>query len=532
MIKLNKPPFKYLVYSCSIHMIILLCLWWFNPIVENPQHEQGPIEGDIFYLPRTNLVKPPEPLDEPIKTEAEPTVEVKVEIPHIPKPTINLQSEWNVSASDSNSKGETHTVRDIHKTNTGKPKPDDVSKNNYARRSPIHVSELQKIRTTPESVNRETLTLSRSTGTGNEDIQEDTKKVEFDIMNTLSGISPSVNAPNVQYKSRRGDALRATSIGNWGGSSSSGGTKTTGSYIKMMKAIANELIKANTSEMVDLILLIDETASMVDNIRGIRAYFDLIFDAFERNKIDVNYGLVTFTDKTKTFGFTDDFGKFNNWLFKINVDHGGDLSEAGLDALMDAVNTFKFRKNAQRHFIYASDAAFHDADYDGKSRYSLDEVIATLQRNAVRVDVIGLDYLPIKQIALATEGTWRVIPGKGYLEYVPPITQTEKMLSKLGTLSIDGNTHVSDTINVHINNPPRPKQLTLTWKVLNPLGERCYGPFTQKTEIPNDTSTIIRLNPKLDQASFQTIPGTYTVIYKLENDRGHKSILRRSLKYQ
>lgn len=505
-------------------MIILLCLWWLNPIVETPLPDDRSIEGDLINLPRTDFVKPPKPLDEPIKTKTEPTVEVKVEKPHIPKPTINPELGWNVS----DSMNETDAARDIRQANTRKKKPDGVSKG----RSPLLVSNIPKIRTTPESVNRETLTLSRSTGTDSEDIQEDTKKVEFDIKNTLSGISPSANAPNVQYKSRRGDALRATSIGNWGGSSSSGGTKTTGSYIKMMKAIANELIKANTSEKVDLILLIDETASMVDNIRGIRAYFDLIFDAFERNKIDVNYGLVTFTDRTKTFGFTDDFGKFNNWMFKIDVDHGGDLSEAGLDALMDAVNTFKFRKNAQRHFIYASDAAFHDADYDGKSRYSLDEVIDTLQRNAVRVDVIGLDYLPIKQIALATKGTWRVIPGKGYLEYVPPITQTEKMLSKLGTLSIDSNTHVSDTINVHINNPPRPKQLTLTWKVLNPLGERCYGPFTQKTEIPNDKSTIIRLNPTLDQASFQTIPGTYTVIYKLENDRGHKSILRRSLKYQ
>ncbi len=505
-------------------MIILLCLWWLNPIVENHVHEHGSFDGELIYFPRPNLVKPPIPLEKPITTETESTVEVKVEEPHIPKPTINLELGWNVS----NNKSETDTAKDIRQTNTRKQKPDGVSKD----RSPLLVSNIPKIRTTPESVNREALTLSRSTGTDNEDIQEDTKKVEFDIKNTLSSISPSANAPNVQYTSRRGDALRATSMSNnWGGSGSSGGTKTTGSYIKMMKAIADELIKANTSEKVDLILLIDETASMVDNIRGIRAYFDLIFDAFERNKIDVNYGLVTFTDKTKTVGFTNDFGKFNNWLFKINVDHGGDISEAGLDALMDAVNKFKFRKNAQRHFIYASDAAFHDADYDGKSRYSLDEVIATLQRNAVRVDVIGLDYLPIKQIALATRGTWRTIPGKGYLEYVPRITQTVKMLSKLGTLSIDGNTHVSDTINVHINNPPRPKQLTLTWKVLNPLGERCYGPFTQKTEIPDDNSTIVKLNPKLDQSDFQTIPGTYTVIYKLENDRGHKSILRRTIKY-
>ncbi len=524
MIKLNKSPTKYLVYSCSIHLIILLCLWWLNPIVENRVHEHGSIGCELIYLPRPNLAKPPQPFVEPITTETESTVEVKVEKPYIPKPTINFELGWHVS----DNKNEIDTERDIRQTNTHKQKLDGVSKEG----SPLHVSDIPKIRTTPESVNRKVLTFSRLIGADNENIQEDTRKIEFDIKNTLSSISPSANAPNVQYTSRRGDALRATSMSNnWGGSSSSGGTKTTGSYIKMMKTIADELIKANTSDKVDLILLIDETASMVDNIRGIRAYFDLIFDAFERNKIDVTYGLVTFTDKTKTFGFTNDFGKFNNWLFKIDVDHGGDISEAGLDALMDAVNKFKFRKNAQRHFIYASDAAFHDADYDGKSRYSLDEVIATLQRHGVRVDVIGLDYLPIKQITLATGGTWRAIPGKGYLEYVPPITQTVKMLSKLGTLSIDGNTHVSDTINVHINNPPRPKQLTLTWKVLNPLGERCYGPFTQKAIIPDDNSTIVRLYPKLDQTSFQTIPGTYTVIYKLENDRGHKSILRRTIKY-
>ena len=505
-------------------MIILICLWWLNPTVEKPMHEQGSIDGELIYLPRPNLVKPPIPIEKPITTETESAVEVNVEKPHIPKPTISFESGWHVS----DNKNETDTAIDVRKTNTRKQKPDGVSK----KKSPLHVSDIPKIRTTPESVNQEVLSLTRSIGTGNEDIQEDTKKVEFDIKNRLSSISPSANAPNVQYIGRRGDALRATSMSNnWGGSGRSGGTKTTGSYIKMMKAIADELINANTSDMVDLILLIDETASMVDNIRGIRAYFDLIFDACERNKIDVNYGLVTFSDRTKTFGLTDDFGTFNNRLFKIDVDHGGDLSEAGLDALMDAVNKFKFRKKAQRHFIYASDAAFHDADYDGKSHYSLDEVISTLQKNAIRVDVIGLDYLPIKQIALATEGTWRAIPGKGYLEYVPTITQTVKMLSKLGTLSIDGTTHVSDTISVHINNPPRPKHLTLTWKVLNPLGERCYGPFTQKTEIPDDNSTIVRLNPKLDQSDFQTIPGTYTVIYKLENDRGHKSILRRTIKY-
>ena len=144
-------------------------------------------------------------------------------------------------------------------------------------------------------------------------------------------------------------------------------------------------------------------------------------ETFEREKHEPAFGLVTFTDKAKMHGYTTDFGNFKNWLFKINVDGGGDISEAGLDALMTAVAAMRFRHGAQRFFILASDSSFHDADYDGKSVYSLDSVIETLQSEKIRVDVIGLDYLPIKQIAKATGGTWRAIPGRGYLEYIPPL---------------------------------------------------------------------------------------------------------------
>ena len=64
--------------------------------------------------------------------------------------------------------------------------------------------------------------------------------------------------------------------------------------------------------------------------------------------------------------------------------------------------------------------------------------------------------------------------------------------------------------------------------MLNPLGERCYGPFTERRDLANHSRDVITLNPHIDTAPFRALKGNYTVIYRLENDLGHRSILRRT----
>ncbi len=521
---------QYLIYSVLIHIVLLICVWWFSPRDTSLPPSRPGFIGDIFLMPRPAVVKPPEVVEDiPAPEPQKPAKEEVEKTPPKPKPSVDLNTDWLTDESDQEYIPTDQMRRQSSLSDSRKHGGTVVDRASIVRNTEI----AQKPNTqTTVKINRDLLDVSAVSDKTPVAPQADTGQIVLDTDGTLNGASLKVGTPKINYGSRRGDALRATAMSNsWGGGSYSGEGKVGGIYIKMMKAIAHDLIAATTTKKVDIVFVLDETASMVDNIRGIRAYFEFVFDAFQRNGNDATYGLVTFTDNAKTYGRTDDIGDFKNWLFKIDVDRGGDISEAGLDALMAAVKKIKFRRNAQRFFIFASDAAFHDADFDGRSAYSLDEVIATLQKEQIRVEVIGLDYLPIKQIALATGGTWRAIPGKGYLEYIPPLALTVKMLSKLGTLSIDGST-VGDKITVYVNNPPRPKQLTLTWKVLNPLGERCYGPFTEKREIPDDTSTEIELTPVLDSNAFQTIPGIYTVIYRLENDQGHKSILRRTLTYQ
>ena len=349
----------------------------------------------------------------------------------------------------------------------------------------------------------------------------------------LSESSPEVGVAKLRVGRRRGETLGGMPVGNSGGAVPSS-TSAGDNYIQMMTELALNLTDAAIVQEVDLVFIIDKTGSMEDNVRGIRAYIDLFFEHFTRSGHDAAFGLVTFADvtekKPRVRGVTTDHGKFKNWLYKIKFEGGGDLAESGLDALMAALDKIKFRRNVQRFFVLVSDGTFHDADYDGRSEYSQDGVIETLQRQGVRVDVIGLNFLPIKQLAWATGGTWRAIPGRGYMEHIPR-TLTAKMLSELGVLGFNEEGLEADELVVYLRRDPRPTWLEVTWKVLNPLGERCYGPFSQRLDIPNDGSEVMRFTPTIDVNQFRATAGTYTIIYHIENNLGHRSILRRTLDY-
>ena len=518
----RKSTSPYFIYSFFIHLILLLVMWWVVPqqVQLQPFHEE--IEASITHVERPPLPKPLPAIEPP-----EPVVIEEAKPPPPPKPKAGLSTAWQM---------ENINAADIPKSEARKQEGSSRSRESIGNdllSNPVvgnPVNYTAENRVAVNSANQAMLAL-RTPETDYVTPQGETKPIDLGANDALSSGSPTVDAPKIHYGSQRGDALRATGMGNsWGGGGSAGGANVGGAFVYMMKDVARSLAEASTAKKVDVVFIFDETESMRDNIRGVRAYVDFLFEAFEREGRDATFGLVTFTDTTRKYGQTDDLGTFKNWLFQIGVDGGGDFAEAGLDALMTAVTGTKFRKGAQRFIILTSDAAFHDADYDGRSPYSLDQVIEVLQSEQIRVDVIGIDYLPVRQIALATGGTWRAIPGRGELEYVPPLTLTVKLFSKLGTLRLEGE-RLDDKITVYINNPPRPKQLTLTWKVLNPLGERVYGPFTETKIIPDDGATEIELTPAIDAELLLTMPGIYTIIYRLENEHGHQSILRRTLTF-
>lgn len=529
----RKSTSPYFIFSLFIHFPLLVAIWLLVPNETLLPSFQEKIEAWITVVkPLPSPAKPPVFVElTPLIVPNEPEIVEESKPPMPPKPKAGLSATWQIADKETPIVASRPKTRKQENTNPTPKTGAGVSQLRTTVGKPVGYNLESRLRT--HSITQPGPIPLKSSKADYIAPQGETRQIalESDVSLNNFGASPAVDAPAIHYGSKRGDALRATSMGNsWGGGSTSSGGGVGGAFVYMMKDIANTLAEATTAKKVDVIFVLDETASMVDNIRGIRAYVDFLFETMEREGRDATFGLVTFTDTTKRYGRTDDLGTFKNWLFRIGVDGGGDIAEAGLDGLMTAVNETKFRRGAQRFILLASDGAFHDADYDGRSPYSLDEVIETLQKARVRVDVIGIDYLPIRQIALATGGTWRAIPGRGYLEYVPPLTLTVKLFSKLGTLGFEDG-RVDDKITVYINNPPRPKQLTLTWKVLSPLGERCYGPFTETKTIPDDGSTQVELTPVIDTEVFQRMEGNYTIIYRLENEHGHRSILRRALTF-
>jgi len=356
-------------------------------------------------------------------------------------------------------------------------------------------------------------------------IQTDNERDEIGALSGIYDASPSVFKDGRLQPRVRLEQGWLNSAYSGGGNSQRIVGVSNGRYRQMMVDLALGIEANATGKKLDVVFLIDATGSMMDNVRGIRAYTDAFMERLRRDKFDAALGVVTFSDgseKPKAKGVTTDLGEFKNWLYHTEFTGGGDTAENGLDALVTALEDIKYRWRTQKFFIMASDGPFHDADYNGRSEYSLDQVISKLKEKKVHVDVLGLDYLPMKQLAWATGGQWRLIPGKGYLEKIQ-LPLPAKIYSQLGLLSSDSES-MTDEILVTIEDE-RPEWVTLTWKVLNPHGEKYLGDFVDKRLVKQDIDKI-RFFPQIEISGF---PGTYTFIYKISDSLGNKSILRRTV---
>ena len=303
-------------------------------------------------------------------------------------------------------------------------------------------------------------------------------------------------------------------------------------YQGVMRKLAEGIVESTEAEKLDVTFLVDITGSMEDNVRGVRAYADQFASILRRHKRDVRYGLVTFTDASirapQAKGMTDSSLDLRNWLYGARFVGGGGLAESSLEAVMTALQKLDYREDARKRFILISDGPFHDRDYNGASDLTMDAVIETLKQRRVTLDSVSIDFLPMKQIAWGTGGQWTKIPGKGHLEsFLQPLPVQSN--AALGVLSTQTD-RASDEIYIFVP-PDKPVQwYQLTWRLLNPRGEKIQGEFTARQSAVGQRKITFR--PEFDPEWFRGLPGLYTVIYRVTDSSGKSSALRRTMDYR
>ncbi len=303
-------------------------------------------------------------------------------------------------------------------------------------------------------------------------------------------------------------------------------------FAEILPILARGILKRTTGEKIDIIFLIDTTGSMRDNVSGIKDHIERFLQPIEENKIDAALGLVEFGDQEvrepRVLGLTRSQKKFTKWLDRTRFFGGRDIAESGYEALIAALEKIDFRDDVQRAFIFISDAPQHDFDYDGKSRYTLDRMIARLNDEGVVVDVVGVKYLSMKQLAWGTGGQWRHIPGGDPLMDIPQPTSS-MIRSRLGRSLPPGL--LEDKVTIQFNDPV-PDWVDLSYKMLDPRGLKCLGTLTYRIKVRQKETKQVEFAPTLDLRKFGDQPGTYTLIYRIRDSVGNRDILRRTLELQ
>ncbi len=465
--------------------------------------QKADAEPPLLYL----FHEPPPAPAPPLKTEQAPSVPPAVETPKPQRPdagngsSFEFQHEQVVERS----------ADELYKTS-------EIASKTPVLNEPAHApSKRQEGMEAPDFKERQNMDAS------------EIRRMEWPAQEGMNadGRTAVGRAPRLYAAGRRGA----------GGTSYSPGANAQPSYMVdpyrgVMRKLAEGIVQSTEAEKLDIVLIVDTTGSMEDNVRGVRAYADQFARILQLNKRDAHFGLVTFTDAShdppKTMGMTDNAVDLRNWLNKAKFTGGGGLAESGLEAVMAALNEFRYRDGAKKRFIFISDGPFHDRDYNGASDLTMDAVIETLKQRRVTLDSVSIDFLLSKQIAWGTGGQWTRIPGKGHLEqFIQPLPVQSN--AALGVLSTKAGS-ASDEIYIFVPPDQEIQWYQLTWRLLNPRGEKIQGEFTDRRSAVGQRKIVFK--PEFDPEWFSGLPGAYTAIYRVTDSAGNSSALRRIMDYR
>lgn len=228
--------------------------------------------------------------------------------------------------------------------------------------------------------------------------------------------------------------------GNDGTGNGGGGTNPFGDALKK---IADHIISSRTMDKVNVVFVLDTSASMRDNIQQVADNLYAMTDAFDLINLEYFLGMTEFSvrehgQEIETRALLPDVGVLRRRMKEVKL--SGD--EYALDALYETFNFIQFHADADKHLILVTDeqATTSLRKEGGKGKEEMRaKVVEQTKFEEVRVNVLGFPEPYQQQLAELTGGIWQAIPGSAYNPAALPSNRAgnQKFLKVFRDIAVD-----------------------------------------------------------------------------------------------
>lgn len=205
-------------------------------------------------------------------------------------------------------------------------------------------------------------------------------------------------------------------VGDGAGEAGSGGdgeTDSTNPFAEALENIANHIIGTRVRDKINIVFVLDTSASMRDNIQEVAANLYSMSDAFDYVNLEYHLGMAEFSvrragQQLEIRSLLPDVGMLRRRMQKTTM--SGD--EHALDALIDTLGYIDFHADADKYLILVTDEpATTRVKQENAYAMMRAKVLERYQLEEIHVNVLGHPEPFQQQLAEETGGLWQRIPG-------------------------------------------------------------------------------------------------------------------------
>ena len=205
-------------------------------------------------------------------------------------------------------------------------------------------------------------------------------------------------------------------IGDGNGTGEGEGTGNgdgTNPFAEALKNIADHIVSTRELDKVNVVFVLDTSASMRDNIQQVAANLYALTDTFDLVNLEYHLGMSEFSVRREgqtleVRTLLPDVAMLRRRMQKTTLSG----NEHALDALIDTLSYIDFHADADKFIILVTDEAASTAfRKEGAHTMMQEKVIKEYQLQEIRVNVLGHPEPFQPQLAEETGGLWQRIPG-------------------------------------------------------------------------------------------------------------------------